>query len=193
MFYFKLEEVFSPANGDSRLARQRPARRQRFAPPHRSFLTRRLVARNRAARSTMLSSLPLQIMLYFNGWYDAIFTAVMLVLFIWKGSSLPYPGELGGLLALEVCLVVLLAIIEWARIFLASRGNKTERGTPLAMSIFLSFPAAYLFFYYLFQQVYVTRLDLILAAIGLGFIGLEMVISLPVFITFSRAQSAAGA
>lgn len=141
----------------------------------------------------MLSNLPLQILLYFNGWYDAIYTVAMLILFIWKGTSLPYVAELGGLLALEICLVFLLAIIEWGRIFLASRGNKTERGTPLAMSIFLSFPAGYLFFYYLYQQVYVTRLDLILSIIGLGFIGLELIISLPVFITFSRAQSAGGA
>merc|ERR1719261_1002507 len=140
----------------------------------------------------MLSNLPLQIFLYFNGWYDAIYVLIMLVLFIWKGSSLPYPGELGGLLALEVCLVVLLAILEWSRIFLASRGNKTERGTPLAMSIFLSFPAAYLFFYYLYQQVYVTRLDMILAWTGLGFIVLEMLLSVLVLLTLLRSPAPAG-
>ena len=134
----------------------------------------------------MLSNLPLQIFLYFNGWYDAIYVAIMLALFVWKGTSLPYPGELGGIFALEVCLIFLFAVIEWSRIFLASRGNKTERATPLIIAVILSFPSAYLFFYYLYQQVYVTRLDLILSVIGLGFIGIELVIALLVIVTLCK-------
>merc|ERR1712224_983965 len=114
----------------------------------------------------------------------------MLALFIWKGSSLPYPGQLGGLLALEVCLLFLFGIIEWSRLFLASRGNKTERALPLVLALVLSFPSAYLFFYYLYQQVYVTRLDLILSVIGLGFIGIELIISLLVVVTIVKAPPA---
>merc|ERR1711871_1629023 len=120
----------------------------------------------------------LQIFLYFNGWYDFLYLLAMLVLFVWKASVLPYPAELSGLLALELCLLFLLAALECSRIFLATRGNKTESAGPLVMGLVLSFPSAYLFFYYLYQQVYVTRLDLILSAIGLGFIGIEMLISL---------------
>jgi hypothetical protein len=139
----------------------------------------------------MLSNLPLQVTLYFNGWYDGFFTLIMLALFIWKGTALPWPGQLGGLLALEICLIVLLAIIEFARLKLASRGNKTERAPPLIVSLLLSFPAAYLFFYFLYQQVYVTRLDLVLAGTGIGFIALEMLISILVILTLVRSPTAA--
>ena len=50
----------------------------------------------------MLSSLPLQILFFFNGWYDAAFTIAMAALYAWKGSTLPYPDELRPMLGLEV-------------------------------------------------------------------------------------------
>ena len=140
----------------------------------------------------MRSNLPLQVLLYFNGWYDLLYTLVMLLLFIWKGTALPYPGPLQGLLALEVCLVLLLAGMEYARVMLASRGNKAEQSGPLVFSLLIAFPAAYLFFYFLYQQVYVTRLDLILAWTGLGFIVLEMLLSMLVLLTLLRSPAPAG-
>lgn len=131
----------------------------------------------------MLSNLPLQVIVYFNGWYAFLYTAIMLAVYIWKGTSLPYPGQLGGLLALEICLIFLLAALEYARLLLMSRGNKTERASPLIFSLLLSFPSAYLYFYFLYQQVYVTRLDLIISATALGFIGFEMLISVLLILT----------
>ena len=138
----------------------------------------------------MLSNLPLQVFVYFNGWYALLYTLIMLALYIWKGNTLPYPDPLDGLLALEVCLVFLLAIIEYTRLLLASRGNKTERTGPLVFSVLLAFPAIYLYFYFLYQQVYVTRLDLVLASTGLGFIGIELLISVPLFFTLLKAPPA---
>jgi len=137
----------------------------------------------------MLSNLPLAMLIFFNGWFDVLYVAIVEIEYIWKGTTLPYPDELGGLLALEVCLVLLLGVLEYSRLFLASRGNKTEKAAPLAVSCVFSFPCAYLFFYFLFQQVYVTRLDVILAAIGLGFIGLELILSILVIVTFFKASS----
>ena len=113
----------------------------------------------------------------------------MIALYIWKSSALPYPGQLGGTLALEICLIFVLAILEWARLFLGSRGNKTERAAPLVISLVLSLPCIYLFFYFMFQQVYVTRLDMVLAIIGLGFIGLELLLSLWLTITLCKAPA----
>ena len=140
----------------------------------------------------MLSNLPLQVVVYFNGWYVVLWELIMLSLFVWKSTALPYPGPLAQLLALEVCLVVLTGLIEYFRLKLASQGNKTERSGPLIFSMLLSFPSAGLLIYFLFSQVYVTRFDLILSATGLGFIALEMLISLLVVLTFStRARDPA--
>lgn len=105
----------------------------------------------------MLSNLLLQVIIYFNGWYDVFYFLVMLALYVWKGVTLPYPAQLGGMLALEICLLFLLGALEYARLLLAARGNKTERATPLIVSLLLSFPNAYIFFYYLFQQVGCAR------------------------------------
>ena len=88
----------------------------------------------------MLSSLPLQILFFFNGWYDVAYTLAMAALFAWKGTVLPYPDELRGMLGLEVAIVFMLAIIEYARIFLGTKGNKTEQAGPLIMSLLLSLP-----------------------------------------------------
>mmetsp|Transcript_16904 Transcript_16904/g.43410 ORF Transcript_16904/g.43410 Transcript_16904/m.43410 type:complete len:145 (-) Transcript_16904:246-680(-) len=139
---------------------------------------------------TSLSNLPLQVLLFFNGWYDVVYVIVMLCLFIWKGTELPYPGNLGGILALEVCLLFVLGVLEYCRIFLASRGNKTERSGPLIFSCILSIPCAYFFFYYLFQQVYVSRFDITLGTIGLSFIGLELILSLLVIVSVMKAPPA---
>ena len=111
----------------------------------------------------MLSSLPLQILFFFNGWYDVAFTIAMASLFAWKGSTLPYPDELRPMLGLEVAIVFLLAIIEYARIFLGTKGNKTESVGPLAMSFVLALPAMTANVYFLRLQIYVTRADLVSA------------------------------
>ena len=137
----------------------------------------------------MLSNLPLQVVLYFNGWYDAFYVILMLGLYIWKGTALPYPGPLSGLLGLEIVLLFLLAAIEYARISLASRGNKTERSPSLILSVLLAFPSTYLFFYFFYQQVYVTRLDLIVSVTGIGFVALETLISLLVIMTLSTRHA----
>ena len=133
------------------------------------------------------SNLPLQVLIFLNGWYDVVYVVVMQALYIWKGAELPYPGSLSSIMALEVCLVFVLGVLEYCRLFLASRGNKTERYLPLVFSIVLALPCGYLFFYYLYQQLYVSRLDVIINSIGLAFVGLELLLSLVTVFTLLKA------
>ena len=135
------------------------------------------------------SSLPLQVLLFFNGWYDALFTVMMLVLYVWKANTLPYPAELHGVLSLEIALVFVLSIIEYARIFLGSRGNKTEQTGPLFWFVIFSTPALAVNIYYMLLQVYVTRLDLILNATSIGFVGAEVLLALLTLVTFVNAPA----
>jgi transmembrane protein 216 len=140
----------------------------------------------------MLSSLPLQILFFFNGWYDVAFTIAMSSLYAWKGSTLPYPDELRPMLGLEVAIVFLLAIIEYARIFLGTKGNKTEQSGPLLMSLVLGVPAMIANVYFLRLQIYVTRADLVLNAISIAFVGLEILLSMLTIITFAKAPPPQG-
>ena len=137
----------------------------------------------------MLASLPLQMLFFFNGWYDVCFTLAMSALYAWKGSVLPYPDELRSMLGLEVAIVFLLAIVEYARIFLGSRGNKTEMVGPLVSFLVFSAPSLAIFLYYMLLQVYVTRLDLIISATAVGFVGAEMLLALLTIFTFANAPA----
>ena len=98
------------------------------------------------------SSLPLQVLLFFNGWFDAALVIIMVALFIWKGSVLPIPSEIEAQFALDISLVFGLVILEYTRIFLGSRGNKTEQTAPLLWFGVLSLPALGVNLYYMFLQ-----------------------------------------
>ena len=90
-------------------------------------------------------------------------------------------------MVLEVILVFVYAGIEYARLFLATRGNKTETPGPLIISAVFSLGSIALLIYTLLLQIYVTRADVILSGIGLGFVGLELLLSVLAMLTFMRA------
>lgn len=136
----------------------------------------------------VLSSLPLQMLFFFNQWYDLLYRIVMLCLFGWKGNWLPYPGDMRALLGLEIAMVIVLGIVEYTRLFLGSRGNKTETVGPLVWSLVLSAPALVAYVYYLRLQIFVTRLDLVLNGIGVGFVALEVLLGMFTIVTFVKAQ-----
>lgn len=59
------------------------------------------------------ASLPLEMALYFNGYYSAALFVVTLLMFIYKAVMLPYPPSALGL---EVAFVFLYGIVEWVRL-----------------------------------------------------------------------------
>ena len=86
--------------------------------------------------SKIVSSLLLQILLYFNRWFVGLFVVLNIATFIYKGYYLPYPTRTPGI-GIDVASVFLFAILEGFRIFTASLGNKTEQTTPLGVGICL--------------------------------------------------------
>ena len=63
----------------------------------------------------VLASLPLQMLVYFNMWFVALYFVASLLLFIYKGFTFPYPESA---LAWEVTMLFLYAFVEAARLFL---------------------------------------------------------------------------
>jgi transmembrane protein 216 len=64
-----------------------------------------------------LSSLPLQILLYFNRWLTLFYCIIELGSMIYKGVLLPYPpGVYGG----ELTWVILYGLVEIPRNFLGT-------------------------------------------------------------------------
>ncbi|CAM9183049.1 unnamed protein product [Ectocarpus fasciculatus] len=132
----------------------------------------------------ILSSLPLEVLLYFNQWFSSCFFALTVCTYAYKGWRYYYPS---WALELEVSLTILYGAVEMMRLFLASKGNKAEQINPLAMSLGLSVPVILLYAFSLALQTYVLRLDVIMAVIGLVFVGLEGLLSVGTAVSFYHA------
>ena len=131
--------------------------------------------------SRMLSSLPLQVLLYFNGWFVLLYVVLELLEYIYKGTRLPYPD---AVLGLEIFGIAMIALIEPCRLVLGSRGNKTEAVVPLVWQCGLSLPLFGAYLYYLNFQAYVLRLDQVLNVIAILFIALDFVFALVAALVF---------
>ncbi|XP_022616100.1 transmembrane protein 216 [Seriola lalandi dorsalis] len=133
----------------------------------------------------ILSSTPLQVLLYLNSWYFGAFYLAEILMFIYKGVSLPYPSDN---LVLDVVLLVIFLGLETLRIFYGWKGNLCERSLASCASLFILFPCVALAVYYLLLQTFVLRLEFILCAILLCFYSLEFLLGLLSVSSFSRSK-----
>jgi transmembrane protein 216 len=86
----------------------------------------------------MITTLVLQICLYFSGVYLTLFAVAEFSLQIYKWVLLPY--SMGTLIS-ELVLFLLLIIVESLRIQLGKRGNLTNETVPLVASLLLIAPS----------------------------------------------------
>ncbi|XP_062506664.1 transmembrane protein 216-like [Corticium candelabrum] len=133
-----------------------------------------------------LSSLPLQIFVYFNGGYLPLFFLIECLVFMYKGTVLPYPGSN---LAAEVVLLFLYAAVEACRLFFGAKGNLTQRKVPLLVALGLSIPVLFGYLFFLLWQTYVLRLEVILVGIGMVLLGFQILFSLVTVWAFLRQDS----
>ena len=132
----------------------------------------------------MRSSLPYEVLLYFNRRYNVIFFLVTLAVFVYKGISFPYPADALGW---EISFLFLWAPTEYARLFLGSKGNLTEQQWSVGLSLALSLFTLVLHIYYLLLQVFVLRIDEVLNGISLGFLGMEFILGLFAMLSFGSS------
>ncbi|KAK3734948.1 hypothetical protein RRG08_038972 [Elysia crispata] len=137
----------------------------------------------RGRTQVVRSSLPYQILLYLNGWYFAFFFVCEILLFVFKGETLPYASNV---LAAEVILLFLLAAVEALRLFFGRRGNLTEQILGVLVCVILSVASVFGVLFVLLWQTYVLRVEVILAAIQLFFIGTEIIFGIISIITFAK-------
>ncbi|KAK7916220.1 hypothetical protein WMY93_011981 [Mugilogobius chulae] len=133
----------------------------------------------------ILSSAPLQILLYLNKWYFTSFYLAEVLMFIYKGVLLPYPTDN---LVLDVVLLLLFLALETLRIFYGEKGNLCERPLSSCVSVLVLFPCAALSVYFLLLQTFVLRLEVILNSILLCFYGAEFVLGVIALATFTRSR-----
>ncbi|XP_052616690.1 transmembrane protein 216 isoform X1 [Peromyscus californicus insignis] len=136
-----------------------------------------------APRDKRLSSTPLEVLFFLNGWYYATYFLLELLIFLYKaGLLLPYPT---ANLVLDVVMLFLYLGVEVIRLFFGTKGNLCQRKMPLGISVALTFPSAMMASYYLLLQTYVLRLEAIMNSILLFFCGSELLLEMLTLATFS--------
>jgi transmembrane protein 216 len=123
----------------------------------------------------MNSSLMFEMLLYLNSFYFGMFGLCEFGMGLFKVMNLPYPT---GTVISEFLLLLFLCCNEFVRIFMGRKGNLTERGLPVLVSIGLTVPSILGVVYFLIWQTYVLRLEVVLCAIQLTLQGLELIFAL---------------
>ncbi|XP_064396929.1 transmembrane protein 216-like [Halichondria panicea] len=138
------------------------------------------------ANSKRISSLPLQVVLYFNGWFLVLFYIAEMALLIYKATtSASYPP---GNLAAEVILLLILCLLDIIRIYYGAKGNLTERKLPLLLSLLFVPPLVGGYLYLTVWQTTIHRLEYVLLALGYTGLLLELVIGAITLIVFQRSE-----
>merc|ERR1712054_484548 len=91
----------------------------------------------------------------------------------------------GIIIVVEIVLVFVVVGVDLCRIFLASRGNKTERNAALIWSLILLMFTIVGYVYFVRLQVYVLRMELYLNATALIFSGLSFILGIGAVVAIS--------
>ncbi|MFT7810155.1 transmembrane protein 216-like isoform X2 [Arapaima gigas] len=142
-----------------------------------------------SGKNEILSSAPLQVLLYLNCWYFGAFFIAELLMFVYKGVLLPYPP---ANLILDIVLLFLFLGLEILRIFYGWKGNLCEQTLALVLSVGVLVPCTVLSVYFLLLQTFVLRLEVIINAVLLCFYGPELLLGLTTLGTFSRCARGYG-
>ncbi|KAM4721602.1 transmembrane protein 80 [Rhinophrynus dorsalis] len=142
-----------------------------------------MASTGRGKTSLVLSSVPLQILLYFNIVYYVFYFLATLLMIIYKSQVFSYPDSN---LALDVCLLFVMAFLESIRIYLGTKGNLTEEEIPLGFSLIITVGNVFLSIYFLVWETYILRADVIINSILLILYGLEGILEVFTIAAFFR-------
>ena len=95
---------------------------------------------------------------------------VIIATLIFKYQGLPYPPAIWEL---EITQIFLFAGIQFIKLDIGHKGNKTETYGTLRVFLFMSVFSCFCFIFYLCLQTYVLVLEIILNSVGLFFCVME--------------------
>jgi len=119
------------------------------------------------------SSLPVQVLIFFNWHFLGFFFFINLGLFTYKSAKYYYPSTYLGW---DIAIDFLYLIVESTRLLLASKANKTSSVSAMTASMMLGIPILVAHSYYITLQTYVLRVDVVINAIAFILVGLEMIV-----------------
>lgn len=122
-------------------------------------------------------------LLCLSGTYFALYFLATLLMIAYKSQVFSYPQDY---LVLDLTLLILLGILEAARLYLGTKGNLTEAELPLAASLVLTVASSLLTVYFLLWQTLVLRADSALSTTLLTLHGLEAILQVVAIAAFIR-------
>ncbi|XP_026524009.1 transmembrane protein 80 [Notechis scutatus] len=125
--------------------------------------------------SSVLSSVPLQILFFLDGIYYVFYFLAALLMIIYKSQIFTYPYNL---LTLDLILLFFMALLEAIRLYFGTKGNLTEEEAPLGISLGVTIGSVLLSVYFLVWQTYILRADVIINGVLLVAYGLEGILQI---------------
>ncbi|XP_050954974.1 transmembrane protein 80 isoform X1 [Labeo rohita] len=145
-----------------------------------------MALRQAGKNTNVLSSVLLQILLYLSAAYSVFYFLSTLSMIIYKTYVLSYPSDR---LALDVCLVFLMASLELLRVYWGIRGNLQESESYTASNLIATGATVLLALYFVIWQSYVLRADVIIGSILICLYGLTGIVGLGTLARFTSAYS----
>lgn len=104
------------------------------------------------------SSLPFEVLLYFNYYYLILFIIGECILYIFKITHLPYSSDA---ILVDSFILKFFCSIQFCRIHTGRKGNLTGKNSFIVVSLLLTVPSFIGILYILFIQLKVLRLEVI--------------------------------
>ncbi|XP_058013109.1 transmembrane protein 80 [Ahaetulla prasina] len=131
--------------------------------------------------SSVLSSVPLQILFFLDGIYYIFYFLAALLMIIYKSQIFTYPYNL---LTLDLVLLFFMALLEAIRLYFGTKGNLREEEAPLGISLGITVGSVFLSVYFLVWQTYILRADVIINVVLLVAYGLEGILQIVAIAAF---------
>jgi len=138
------------------------------------------------ANPSPVASLSLQIIITVDYYAQWVFLYVTGVLLFWKIYQFSFPL---GIFFFEVFIYVLLMLVQFARLFLGSRGNKTESSTVTGLFLLVTLATVVGNVYFLRLQTYVLVAETVINIIVLILSAGELLFGIIAAIEFKSLEN----
>ena len=138
------------------------------------------------ANPSPVASLTLQVFITVDSYVQWTFLAITGVLFFYKIYAFSYPM---GLFLIEFVLFVALFIAQLIRLFLGSRGNKTESSTITFLFLLLTLGTVFGNFFFVRLQTYVIVIETAIGYVSIAFSAAELIFGIIAAIEFKSLEN----
>ena len=138
------------------------------------------------ANPSPVASLSLQVLITIDYYLQWVFVFTTIFMLFWKVYKFQFPIEV---FFLELLIFIVLAFLQFTRLFLGSRGNKTESSTVTFLFLLITLVTFLGNFFFLSFQTYVIVIEVLIGFLCLIFSGFELIFGIVAAIEFKSLEN----